>query len=37
MEDLSNPQSEIYKNMLEEQKIYINIRMDSIKTRYFDT
>ena len=37
MEELSNPESEIYKKTLEKQKLYINTRMSSIKkNRYLD-
>ena len=36
MNDLSNPDSELYKNILEKQKIYINTRLNSIKCRYLD-
>jgi hypothetical protein len=37
MEELSNPESEIYKKMLEKQKLYINTRMSLIKkNRYLD-
>ena len=37
MEELSNPESEIYKKNLEKQKLYINTRMGSIKkNRYLD-
>ena len=37
MEELSNPESEIYKKTLKKQKIYINTRMGSIKkNRYLD-
>ena len=37
MEELDNPESEIYKKILEKQKIYINTRMGSIKkNRYLD-
>jgi len=37
MEDLSNPESQIYKKTLEKQKIYIKTRFASIKkNKYFD-
>jgi hypothetical protein len=36
MENLSNPESDIYKKTLEKQKLYINIRLSKIKNRYFD-
>jgi hypothetical protein len=36
MEDLSNPESIIYKQTLEKQKRFIHNRLDSIKNRYID-
>jgi len=36
MEDLSNPESELYKNTLEKQKLYINTRLSLIKNRYIE-
>ena len=36
MEDLSNPESELYKKILEKQKQYIDKRLYSIKNRYLD-
>ncbi len=36
MEELSNPESEIYKNTLEKQKLYISTRLNTIKNRYLD-
>jgi len=36
MEELSNPESELYKKILEKQKLYINTRFVSIKNRYLD-
>jgi hypothetical protein len=36
MENLSNPESEIYKKTLEKQKLYIDTRLSTIKNRYID-
>lgn len=36
MEELSNPESEIYKKILEKQKLYINTRIGSITNRYLN-
>ena len=36
MENLNNQESEIYKKTLEEQKLYINDRLKTIKNRYID-
>jgi len=37
MEELNNPESDIYKKTLEKQKLYINTRISSIKkNRYID-
>ena len=36
MEDLNNPESEIYKKTLETQKLYISERLKIIKNRYLD-
>ena len=36
IEDLNNPESEIYKRTLEEQKLYINTKMNLKKNRFFD-
>jgi hypothetical protein len=36
MEELNNPESEIYKRILEKQIIYINTRINSITNRYLN-
>ena len=36
MEDLNNPESEIYQKTLEKQKLYIDTRFSTIKSRYLD-
>jgi hypothetical protein len=36
MEDLNNPESEIYKKTLEKQKLYISTRLKTIKNRILD-
>lgn len=36
MDELNNPNSEIFKNVLEKQKIYISNRLKTIKNRYLD-
>ena len=36
MEELNNPESEIYKKTLEKQKKYINTKIYSKTNRYFD-
>ena len=36
MEDLNNPESEIYKKTLQKQKLYISTRLKRIKNRYLD-